>query len=471
MISDVGQDQSPQPHLTMNSPDKTVLIVDDHPTNRKLLREIMRAERYTTLEAEDGLEALSALEREAVDIIVCDILMPNMDGYTLCSEVRRRPELKNLIFILYTATNFTPNDERLGLECGADRFIKKQGTPGVILRAIEEVMRERRERRSGHPGPPNALPSEKEMKKYNALMIRQLEENSIEIEQARNELRNLNERLEKRVEERTAQLEALNNELERRVVTRTDELVAKNAILESRTEELARSNADLEQFASAASHDLQEPLRAVAGCIQVFERKYRGKFDDKSDDLIRMIVDGSARMKALIDGILAYSRAGRDENLETIDTEAVLQHVLADLNVAITESKMEVVFGKLPTLRFVKTQFEQVLRNLVGNAIKYRSALGQKIYVRAERQTGAWIFSIADNGIGFEQQYAEKVFGVFQRLHTRDQYMGTGIGLAIGKKIVERRGGKIWVESAPNHGSTFFFSVPDNGAPLESSSP
>ncbi len=469
-MSDAEQEQSPQPRLRMSSPEKTVLIVDDHPTNRKLLREIMQAESYTTLEAEDGLEALSALERQPVDIIVCDILMPNMDGYSLCSEVRRRTEPKKLIFILYTATNFTANDEKLGLECGADRFIKKQGTPSVILRAIEEVIRERRERRSEHPGPANALPSEKEMKKYNALMIRQLEENSIEIEQARNELRNLNERLEKRVEERTAQLEALNNELERRVVTRTDELAAQNAILESRTEELARSNADLEQFASAASHDLQEPLRAVAGCIQVFERKYRGKFDDKSDDLIRMIVDGSARMKALIDGILAYSRAGRDENLETIDTEAVLQHVLADLNVAITESRTEVVFGKLPSLRFVKTQFEQVLRNLVGNAIKYRSALGQKIYVRAERQTGAWIFSIADNGIGFEQQYAEKVFGVFQRLHTRDQYLGTGIGLAIGKKIVERRGGKIWVESAPNHGSTFFFSIPDNGAPLESSS-
>jgi signal transduction histidine kinase/CheY-like chemotaxis protein len=471
MISDGGPEQSPQPQLTMSSPDKTVLIVDDNPINRKLLREVMQAERYTTLEAEDGLEALSALERQAVDIIICDILMPNMDGYTLCSEVRRRPELKDLIFILYTATNFTRNDEKLSLECGADRFIKKQGTPSVILRAIEEVISERRERRSEHPGSPNALPSEKEMKKYNAVMIRQLEENSIEIEQARNELRNLNERLEKRVEERTAQLEALNNELERRVATRTDELAAKNAILESRTEELARSNADLEQFASAASHDLQEPLRAVAGCIQIFERKYRGKFDDKSDDLIRMIMDGSARMKALIDGILAYSRAGRDENLETIDAEAVLQHVLADLNVAITESKTEVVFEKLPTLRFVKTQFEQVLRNLIGNAIKYRSALGQKIYVRAERQTGAWIFSIADNGIGFEQQYAEKVFGVFQRLHARDQYMGTGIGLAIGKKIVERRGGKIWVESAPNHGSTFFFSVPDNGAPQESSSP
>jgi signal transduction histidine kinase len=473
MISNLEQEQSQQPQPKLSSTPKTILIVDDNPINRKLLRVILQTANYTTVEAGDGIEALSALELQPFDIVVCDILMPNMDGYGLCREVRRRPKLKDLFFILYTATDFTSNDEKVGLECGADRFIKKQGMSSLILQTIDELITGRRVRRSEnpedpeHPGLSDALPSEKEMKKYNALMIRQLEENSIEIEQARDELRNLNECLEQRVGERTAELEALNNELEQRVVNRTDELATKNAILESRTAELARSNADLEQFASAASHDLQEPLRAVAGCIQVFARKYRGKFDDKSDNLIGMIVDGSARMKALIDDVLAYSRAGRNEDLETIDTDAALQNVLADLNVAITEADTEIIFGKLPSLRFVRTQFEQVLRNLVGNAIKYRSAAGQKIYVRAERQKDAWLFSIADNGIGFEQQYAEKVFGVFQRLHTRERYVGTGIGLAIGKKIVERRGGKIWVESAPDHGSTFFFSIPDNGAAVE----
>src|SRR5271166_716033 len=336
MISNLEQEQSEQRRLKISSPPKSVLIVDDNPINRKLLRVVLQAENYTTAEAGDGIEALSALELQPFDIVVSDILMPNMDGYSLCREVRRRPELKDVFLILYTATNFTSTDEKIGLECGADRFIKKPGTSSLILKAIDEVIRGRKERRSEcseHPGRRDALPSEKEMKNYNALMVRQLEENSIEIEKARDELRNLNERLEQRVRERTAELEALNNELERRVVNRTDELAAKNAILESRTEELARSNADLEQFASAAYHDLQEPLRAVAGCIQVFERKYRGRFDDKSDNLIGMIVDGSARMKALIDDVLAYSQAGRAEDLETIDTDAALQHVLADLNV------------------------------------------------------------------------------------------------------------------------------------------
>jgi signal transduction histidine kinase len=453
---------------------KNILIVDDNPINRNLLSKILRAKHYTTVEAEDGLEALLVLEREPFDLVVSDVLMPNMDGYGLCSEVRRRIEFRNLPFILYTATNFTPNDEKFGLERGADRFIYNQGSTSVILKVIEELILECRERGTEHARRTPSLPSAKELKKFDPLMIRQLEANSIEVEQARNELRHLNEHLEQRVAERTVQLEiankeleALNDRLEERVANRTDELAAKNAVLESRTEELARSNADLEQFAFAASHDLQEPLRAVAGCIQVFERKYRGKFDAKSDELIRMVVNGCARMKALIDGILAYSLAVRDEKLETIDTGAVLQRVLSDLKVAIAESKSEVVFGKLPSLRFVKGQFEQVLQNLIANAIKYRSAIGQKIYIRAERQTSAWMFSVADNGIGFEQQYAEKVFGVFQRLQTHDHYLGTGIGLAIGKKIIERRGGRIWVESALNHGSTFFFSIPDSDTGLE----
>ena len=187
---------------------KNVLIVDDNPTNRKLLREVLQAEGYATVEAEDGIEALSALEREPVDIIVSDVLMPNMDGYSLCSEVRRRPELKSLYFILYTATNFTPHDEKLGLAVGADRFIAKQGSPGVILKTIEEAVRGRTERPGEHPGHTNDLPPGKEMKRYDALMIRQLEENSIELEQARDKLRNLNEGLEKRIGERTAQLVA-----------------------------------------------------------------------------------------------------------------------------------------------------------------------------------------------------------------------------------------------------------------------
>jgi light-regulated signal transduction histidine kinase (bacteriophytochrome) len=255
-------------------------------------------------------------------------------------------------------------------------------------------------------------------------------------------------------------LRRANEDLEKRVAERTNKLAEQNAALEAYTRRLGRAKADLEQFAFAASHDLQEPLRAMAGCAQALERKYHGKLDQKADDLIGMIVAGSTRMKALIKGLLEYSRSGQD-NQESVDTGVVLQQVLADLSLALTESKAEISFASLPTLNFVKGEFERVLDNLIGNAIKYRGSGSPKIHISAERQVNAWIFRIADNGIGFEPQYADKIFCVFQRLHTREQYLGTGIGLALVKKIVERRGGWIWVDSEPSQGSTFFFSVPD----------
>lgn len=453
---------------------KVVLIVDDNPLNRHLLSKTM-AQHHTTVEAGDGVEALSVLERQSIDFVVSDVLMPNLDGYALCREVRRRPELKNVFLILYTATSFSPDDEELSLECGADKFLNKQGTPNVILKVIEEVMKERRERSAENIEPTNVSMPEMEIKKYQAGMIRASGENGLRIEQSLAGVRNLNNGDEKPGGERMAELacenkrlETLNTALEQRVATRTDELAAQSAVLEScskelesRTEELARANRDFEQFASIASHDLQEPLRAVAGCIQVFERRFHGKIDRSSDELIGMILSGSARMKALIDGIQAYSRAGRAEGLEMIDTGALVQHVLADLNEAISEAKTEIVFAGLPSLRFVKTQFEQVVRILISNAIKYRSGPGQKVYVDAERQLDGWVFKITDSGIGFEQQYAKQVFGIFQRLHPGDVYIGTGIGLAICKKIVECRGGNVWAESALNEGASFFFSVPD----------
>ena len=266
---------------------KVVLIVDDNPLNRHLLSKTM-AQHHTTVEAGDGVEALSVLERQSIDFVVSDVLMPNLDGYALCREVRRRPELKNVFLILYTATSFSPDDEELSLECGADKFLNKQGTPKVILKVIEEVMKERRERSDEYLEATNVSTPEIEIKKYQAGMILPSAENSLQIEHSVDGLRNLHNGHEKPGGERMAELandnqrlDSLNVALEQRVATRTDELAAQNAVLESRTkeleartEQLARATADFEQFASIASHDLQEPLRAVAGCIQIFEHLY-----------------------------------------------------------------------------------------------------------------------------------------------------------------------------------------------------
>jgi PAS domain S-box-containing protein len=226
--------------------------------------------------------------------------------------------------------------------------------------------------------------------------------------------------------------------------------------------ELARSNGDLEQFAYAASHDLKEPLRAVSGCVQLLQRRFAGKLDERGDEYIAHAVDGAARMENLIDSLLAYSRVGtRGARFEAIEGAAVLDAALKNLTAAIQESGAVIRLDTLPTVLGDATQLVLVFQNLISNALKFCNQPPPRIHVSAERDGAQWRFSIRDNGIGIDPQSFERIFGVFQRLHTRAEYPGTGIGLAICKKIVERHGGRIWLESAPGKGSTFYFTVPE----------
>jgi PAS domain S-box-containing protein len=226
--------------------------------------------------------------------------------------------------------------------------------------------------------------------------------------------------------------------------------------------ELARSNAELEQFAYVASHDLQEPLRAVSGCVQLLQQHYQGQLDARADELITHAVHGSSRMQTLIRDLLAYARVStRGRDLEPIDSAAVLKEALSNLATVIQESGGVVSHGPLPTVATDPTQLLQVLQNLIGNAIKYRGDRPPEVHIDVERRAGEWQFTVRDNGIGIEPQYFERIFGIFQRLHTRKEYPGTGIGLALCKKIIERHGGRIWVVSQPGEGSAFCFTIPD----------
>ncbi len=227
--------------------------------------------------------------------------------------------------------------------------------------------------------------------------------------------------------------------------------------------ELRRSNAELEQFAYVASHDLQEPLRAMAGTIQILQRRYKGQLDARADEIITHAVAAVTRMQTLVSDLLAFSRLARhgDPFAET-DFATVLQDVSANLEVAIAESRATITHDALPEVVADASQMRQLLQNLLSNAIKFRGERPLRIHLSARREENTWLFSVRDNGPGIEPQYFERIFIIFQRLVTRDEYPGTGIGLAVCKKIVERHGGRIWLDSQVDEGTTFYFTIADS---------
>ena len=228
--------------------------------------------------------------------------------------------------------------------------------------------------------------------------------------------------------------------------------------------ELERSNSDLEQFASVASHDLQEPLRTISSFCELLEQRYAGKLDDDAEEFIGFIVDGARRMQGLIDDLLSYSRAGtKGRDFEMVDSDAILEKALQNLKAALDRNDAVIERGPLPKVCADEVQVLQLLQNLIGNAIKFRAEEPLRITVTADDQGDAWCFSVTDNGIGIEPKFAKRIFLVFQRLHTREAIEGSGIGLSICKKIVERHGGRIWVEPAPAGGSRFLFTLPKLG--------
>jgi signal transduction histidine kinase len=237
------------------------------------------------------------------------------------------------------------------------------------------------------------------------------------------------------------------------------------ALAEQRAEELQRSNQDLEQFAYIASHDLQGPLRLISGFADLLKVDSAGKLTNQEDYYITVMADSAKNMSRMVGDLLSYSRVGsNDKQPGQIDMEAVLQATLAELGAAIRESGAAVTHDPLVTVWADETQMKQLLTNLIGNAIKFRKKTEpSRVHVSVERLDNYWRFSVRDNGIGIDRKFQDRIFAIFQRLHSEEQYPGTGIGLAICKRIVDRHGGKISIESEPGQGATFYFTIPDRG--------
>ena len=257
--------------------------------------------------------------------------------------------------------------------------------------------------------------------------------------QAEEALRQLNEALETKVQERTTELE-------------------------QRARELERSNAELQQFAYVASHDLQEPLRTISSYTELIAEEYHDRLDEEANEYIDFIVDGAARMQQLIKDLLAFSRVGtRGKAFSPISCETVIQKVLVNLKLAIEERHAAVTYDALPVVVADQSQMHQLLQNLISNALKFRSQEPPHIHISATLLQDKWEFCVRDNGIGIDSEYFEQIFEIFQRLHSRRHYDGTGIGLAICRKIVQRHGGRIWVDSSPGKGASFYFTLPNRG--------
>ncbi len=414
----------PFPEATIDRAMK-ILIVDDIETNRKLLRVNLEVEGMDTVEANDGVEGLAVLERENVDAIISDILMPQMDGYRFCQEVRRNSRWRALAFVFYTSTYTSPGDEQLAMDCGADRYIKKPAPIGTILAAIQEL---------SNPGrhPATSVPATEEsvvMREYNEALVRKLEERNADLEKARAEITRANEELELRVAQRTA--------------------------------ELSIANQELEAFSHSIAHDLRSPLTAIDGFSYLLIEECRDKVSPRAMQNLRFITAATSRMNDLTNDLLRLARAHRAElTPRTVDLSALASAIFQDLSARQPERQVDTriapgltVTGDLGLLRIA-------MENLLNNAWKYTGKTPTpRIEFAKSAANGIETFFVRDNGAGFDMAAAEKLFSSFCRLHSAKDFAGTGIGLSTVKRIIARHDGRIWADASVNHGATFFFTI------------
>ena len=410
-----------------------VLIGDDQWTNRKLLRVNLEASGIDTFEAWPMASRRSEkLEHEAADVVISDILMPRMDGYRLCQEVRKSTQHEALPFIIYTSTYTSSGDEKLALDCGADRYIKKPAPIAVIMDAIRELV---------DPHSPRPRPAEMPgellvMREYNEALVRKLEERNAKLERARAEIMRVNEGLERRVEERTA--------------------------------ELVQANQELEAFSHSIAHDLRSPLMAIDGFSHVLLKHCEGKVEEQAMEHLRYISKATRRMHELSNDLLRLSRASRAQiRRETVDMSMLCRGIFQDLHETHPGREVSTVVTEGLIVNADMSLLRIALENLLNNAWKFTGKTASaEIEIGRSDESGR-VYYVRDNGAGFDMAAAGRLFGAFERLHSAAEFPGTGIGLTTVQRIIRRHGGNIHAESVSQRGTTFYFDLgpPDRKEP------
>ncbi len=401
------------------SPSGKILIVDDNPSNLKVLYTYLKSAGFEVLVAEDGEAGIEAVKCSEPELILLDIMMPGIDGFEVCRRLKANYTTKDIPVIFLTALSETVNKVK-GFEVGGVDYITQPlENQEIVARVRTHLIVTRMQRRLQEQN--ESLQAEIERRKQ---VERQLHS-------SKNLLQQSNDNLEQTIADRTAALSS--------------------------------SNQDLEQFAYIASHDLRQPLRKIRMCTEYLAEDYSHCFDKQAEEYMGYITKSIDRMYLLIDDLLAYSRIGRQEqNYIPVNIQTIVEDCLEDLSIAVEEKQATVNYGNLPTIKANIREIRQLFPNLIGNALKFTFGdRSPEIKITARQQDRHWLFAVADNGIGIEPQYTDKIFQMFQRLHSSSEYEGTGIGLAICHKVVTSHGGKIWVESKIGKGSTFYFTLVD----------
>lgn len=383
-------------HSFNNQPIPNILIVDDVPANLQVLGDILEGEGYKVRPVLNGPMALQVAEKEKPDLILLDIMMPGMNGFQVCHHLKENPNLRMVPVIFISALNDT-EDIVIALSEGGEDYIPKP---------------------------------------FKAEEVKARVATHLKLYKQSKELQELNKNLEERVLERTLQQELTNKKLSFHLK-------------------------ELEQFTFVTSHDLQEPLLTLTNFTQLLKEEYAEKLDETGNKYVEFIYNSSVRMQTLVKGLLDYTLLGNERIISMFDCRKVVNDVVSDLDELIMASRARITCHQLPRLYACESEMRLLFQHLLHNAVKFcKKDVDPAIEISAENQGAEWLFSVEDNGIGIEDKFKEKIFVIFKRLHKREDFQGTGIGLAHCKKIVELHGGVIWAESNKHGGSTFKFTIP-----------